>query len=107
MSNPTSIKFSRTLAQAHGLESVVSMINRGGSCESMEGVEFTPEDLAGQYAAEAARDNGFLDVEYLAAHLQFLSDAGAVFYAPSALEWARTVATARHENDLEQGGRHE
>lgn len=101
------IKISRTIAQAHSLEAVVDVINRGGVCEGVEGIEFTAEELAGQYAADAARDNGFLDMESLAAQLEFLSDAGAVFDHPGALEWASTVATAWRENDLEQGGRHE
>lgn len=93
-----SIKFSRAIAQAHSLEAVVAIINAGGIVEGMEGVEFTAEELAGQYAAEAARDNGFLDGESHAAHLEFLRDAGAVFDHPVALAWAGIVAGAMEVN---------
>ncbi len=46
---------------------------------------FTPEALAGQYAADAAIQAGYTAPDCLAAHLEHLADAGAKFDAAEAL----------------------
>lgn len=45
---------------------------------------FTPEELAGQYAADCAKQAGHPDADSIAAHLEFLADAGAKFNATQA-----------------------
>lgn len=50
---------------------------------------FTPEQLAGQYAFDAAELDGTFTVEdVLAAHLDFLAEAGAEFSKSDALKIA-------------------
>lgn len=94
----STIYISRTISQASSIEEVVEAINAGGMCEGMEGVEFSPEQLAGQYAEDAASDSGFpVDLEAIEAHLEFLSDAGAVFNSTEAAEWGMKIASARDE----------
>lgn len=56
---------------------------------------FTPAQLAGQYAFEAARDAGYgTDEETMEAHLEFLREAGATFDAAAAIEAAKAFAGA-------------
>jgi len=53
----------------------------------------TPEQLAAQYALEAARESGYaVDADALSAHLDFLVDAGAVFDPAAALQIAIAAA---------------
>jgi hypothetical protein len=71
---------SNAIRSASSLQQFAAIINEGGTCEGMEGIEFTPEQLAGQYAFEAARDSGWpIDAVALGEHLDVLADAGAEF----------------------------
>lgn len=89
---------SRAIETAGTLDRVVELINAGGTCEGMEGVEFSPEQLAGQYAYDAAYDAGLgIDRDNIAGQLSFLIDASAVFDEAPAIEWALKIAAARAE----------
>lgn len=90
------IYISRAVVSAQSLEDVVEIINKGGVCEGMEGVEFTPEQLAGQYAEDAAHDSGFaVDQDAIEAHLEILRDAGANFDASAAAAHGMAINAAR------------
>jgi len=63
---------------------------------------FSPEDLAGQYAFDAAREADWgLDSDTLKAHLGFLADAGGQFASSEALKIAEAFA-AQHLADAAQ-----
>lgn len=65
---------------------------------------FSPEQLAGQYAADAAKQAGHTTRDDLAAHLEFLAGAGAVFDHAAALDAARQFAPTRYATiDLHSG----
>ena len=65
---------------------------------------FSPEDLAGQYAADAAKQAGHTTQRDLIAQLEFLADAGAVFDHTAALAAARAFVPARFATiDLASG----
>lgn len=92
------IYISRAVQNAATLEQVVELINAGGTTEGMEGVEFSPAQLAGQYAYDAADDAGFgIDRDNIAGQLSFLAAAGAVFDESAAIEWALKLAAASAE----------
>ena len=59
------------------LERIVEVINDGGTSSS------TPEELAGYYAFDAAREGsdnaGDIDSDTIEAHMDFLAEAGARF----------------------------
>jgi hypothetical protein len=84
---------SNAIRSASSLQQFAAIINDGGTCEGMEGIEFTPEQLAGQYAFEAARDSGWpIDAAAIAAHLEVLADAGAEFGHTEAAEHSMALA---------------
>lgn len=56
---------------------------------------FSPEDLAGQYAADAAKQAGHTTQRDLIAQLECLADAGAVFDHTAALAAALAAMPAR------------
>ena len=93
----STIYISNAIRSATSLDEVVELINAGGVCEGMEGVEFTGSQLAGQYAEDCARDSDFFDRASVEAHLEVLSDAGAVFEPEEAAEWAIKIHSARDE----------
>lgn len=89
-----SINISYAVAHAQTLESVVSLVNEG-TCEGLEGMEFTPAQLAGQYAQSAAKDSGYpATSDSVEAHLEFLSDAGASFNFADAVAHAMAIQAA-------------
>lgn len=89
-----SINISYAVANAQTLESVVSLVNEG-TCEGMEGMEFTAAQLAGQYAQSAAKDSGYpVTADAVEAHLEFLLDAGASFNVADAVAHAMTIQAA-------------
>lgn len=70
---------STALDFAGSIEAAAAIITEGTSM-------FTPEQLAGQYAWDAAEQAGYsMDDEAFIAHLDFLIDAGAKFDAGRAL----------------------
>ncbi|MDV6318788.1 hypothetical protein [Chromohalobacter sp. HP20-39] len=89
---------SNAIANATSLEQVVEYVNEG-TCEGMEGVEFTSDMLAGQYAWEAARDaaDGDITEADLEGQLEFLSEAGGVFDEQNAIAHGMKIAAADSE----------
>jgi hypothetical protein len=85
---------SHAMKNANSIERVVELVNKG-TYEGIEGVEFTPEMLAGCYAYNAACDSGNeIDKEELEAQLYCLADGGANFDASGALEYAIKLSKA-------------
>ena len=94
------IYISRAVANAKSIEDVVEIINGGGTCEGMEGVEFTPEQLAGRYAEDAAYDSDYpVDAGSIKAHLEFLAEAGAIFEESAAVAHGLTINAARDKGE--------
>lgn len=86
---------SLTIRDAHSIETVVAAINEAPICEGMEGIEFTAEQLAGQYAAAAQIESGYpVDKAALEAHLDYLQESGARFDYPAAIAQGLAVAEA-------------
>ena len=78
-----------SIREAQTQEAVVEMINQGGITEGMEGVEFGPDQLAGQYAWDAQSESDCeVDKAGIEAHLEILSNAGAEFDFGEALKHA-------------------
>lgn len=86
---------SNAIANATSLEQVVDYVNEG-TCEGMEGIEFSSEMLAGQYAWQAAKeaDDGEITEQHIEGQLEFLSEAGAVFNEQAAIEYGMNIASA-------------
>lgn len=82
---------SLALQNATRLEDVVEMINSGGTCEGVEGIEFNAWQLAGQYAWDAAKDAGYTDPGSLDGQLEYLENVGAEFDRASALAHANAL----------------
>lgn len=85
------MNISLALQNATRLEDVVEMINSGGTCEGMEGIEFNAWQLAGQYAWDAAKGAGHTDSASLFWQLEYLENTGAEFDQPSALAHAEAL----------------
>lgn len=88
---------SRSISNANSIEAVAGIVNDAENLvEGVEGYEFTAAQLAGQYAAQAARDNDTdgaqrMSDDELEAHLDCLHDAGAEFDFRGALDHAKTL----------------
>jgi hypothetical protein len=87
---------SNALEDAKTVAEVVSIIN-SGTVEGMSeagGTEFTPEMLAGQYAAgeceEAKNDATVFDL-FVEVNLDFIADAGAKFDYSKAADYALAI----------------
>jgi hypothetical protein len=92
--NMSTINISYAMRHATKLDAVVEMVNKG-TCEGMEGMEFSSEQLAGQYAFNAASNGDYpVDAGSIAGQLEFLSDAGAVFNASAAIAHGLAIAAA-------------
>ena len=94
----TTIYISNSIKNATSLTEVVDIINDAstGHVEGMEGLEFTPAMLAGQYAHGAARDAGYGETEdNIEAHLDFLVEHGAKFDFMAALAHGVAIAAAQ------------
>jgi hypothetical protein len=78
------------ITEAGGIEEVVEIINvskNGGASGYFGGTDTRePEEMAGQYAWEAADESGYTDDESIEAQLDFLVAAGAEFDFSKALE---------------------
>lgn len=88
---------SLTIRNAFGMKAIVDAINNAPIVEGIEGVEFTAEQLAGQYAAEAeiAADSGYLvDENALWVHLKVLEENGAQFNFQAAIDHGLAFADA-------------
>jgi len=93
----TDTYLSNSITNATSLEKVVTVINAAaeGHIEGMEGIEFTPEMLAGCYAYGAASDSGFeIDEDSIDSHLEILNEAGAQFDHSGAVDYALKLADA-------------
>ncbi|MGP7732914.1 hypothetical protein [Oceanimonas smirnovii] len=93
------IYLSTAIENATSIEQVVELINEG-TCEGMEGIEFTADMLAGQYAWSAAKDfveSADMADDDLETQLEFLSDAGAVFSERAAVDHGLKLAAADTE----------
>lgn len=79
---------SNALQNAHSIDQVVELIN-SGSCEGMEGIEFSSEQLAGQYAWSCAKEAGYgVGKTEIEAQLELISEHGAKFDLNQALDLA-------------------
>jgi hypothetical protein len=88
------INISYAMSHATSLCAVVDLVN-AGTCEGIEGMEFSSEQLAGQYAFHAANTGDYtVDAEAFAGQLEFLSDAGAVFNTSAAIAHGLAIAAA-------------
>ncbi|WP_280568217.1 hypothetical protein [Chromohalobacter sp. 296-RDG] len=89
---------SNAISSATSLEQVVEYVNEG-TCEGMEGIEFTSAMLAGQYAWQAAQEADDSDItEYhIEGQLEFLSDAGADFDEQAAIAYGMKIVAAAAE----------
>ncbi|MDN3525618.1 hypothetical protein QWY79_10115 [Halomonas sabkhae] len=92
------IYLSNAIANATSLEQVVEHVNEG-TCEGMEGIEFTSDMLAGQYAWQAAKeaDDGEITEYHIEGQLEYLSEAGAIFDEQAAIEHGMKIAAADAE----------
>mgnify|MGYP001301969331 FL=1 len=93
------IFLSPAILNAHTLEEVVNYVNEG-TCEGMEGIEFTSEMLAGQYAWSAAKeasDGESITSYHIEGQLEFLSEAGARFDETKATLHGLALASADDE----------
>lgn len=87
------IHLSGSIKKAKSIDEAVEIINSRAPCESIEGVSFTPEQLAGQYACKANEDSDAeLHKDELEVHLSILSEAGARFDSYTALKHACRLA---------------
>ena len=88
---------SNALQNAHSIDQVVELIN-SGSCEGMEGIEFSSEQLAGQYAWSCAKEAGYgVEENDLEAQLEIIAEQGAEFDSKKALEHALQIAKNDNE----------
>lgn len=96
----TTINISYALNNTHSLAAVVELINEG-TCEGMEGMEFTSDQLAGQYAYNAAVESEYpVDADAISAHLDFLAEDGAVFNSVLAAQHALAIHAATLANTI-------
>ena len=91
---------SRALNNATSQEQCVEIIN-SGTCEGMEGIEFSSEQLSGQYAAYAAIENGFTTERDIDGQLDCIEEAGARFERSEALAIALAIVEAEQSNEVE------
>ena len=89
---------SNAIANATSLEQVVEYVNEG-ACEGMEGIEFSSDMLAGQYAWQAAKDadDGEITEYHIEGQLEYLRDAGGVFNEQNAIAHGMKIAAADSE----------
>ena len=94
------IYISNSIKNAKNQEEVVEIINGAadGHVEGMEGIEFTPEMLAGQYAHAAAAQHGYMGEAEIEAHLDILGDAGANFDYFAAAAHGMAIAAAKADD---------
>lgn len=93
------IYLSNAVANATSIEQVVEIVNEG-TCEGMEGIEFTSDMLAGQYAYDAAKtgaDGEPVTEHHIEGHLDFLREAGAEFDERAAIAHGMRIAAADAE----------
>lgn len=93
------IYLSNAIANATSIEQVVEYVNEG-TCEGMEGIEFTSEMLAGQYAWSAAKeasDGESITSYHIEGQLEFLSEVGARFDEAKATLHGLALASADDE----------
>lgn len=91
------IYISNSIKNATALAEVVDIINGAadGHIEGMEGIEFTPAMLAGQYAYDAAAESGYTGKADIEAHLEILENEGAKFDSRAALKHGVAIADAK------------
>lgn len=94
----TDVYLSHAIQNAQNITEVVEMINNGGHSEGIEGVEFTPEMLAGIYSYVAVEDSDSECRVHINdnhdAHLDVLIDCGAQFSSADALLYASQLTLA-------------
>ncbi|OWY39351.1 hypothetical protein CEK28_08505 [Xenophilus sp. AP218F] len=85
-------------------ERIIELINTAPITEGIERIEFSAEQLAGQFAAQGYVESG--EGEYrpatsddIEAYLDGLRDDGAQFHYPTAIEHGLKVAAAMLESD--------
>lgn len=80
------------ITESHSQKQVIDAINsanNGHAVEYFGGSDMhTGDQLAGQYAFDAARDQGDISMENIEAHLGIINEAGANFDAAAAMREA-------------------
>lgn len=77
------------ITNAASLEQVVEIINANEGSEYFGGTDLrSAEQMAGQYAWEAASESGYTDDQSIEGQLEILADAGAMFDFNEALKEA-------------------
>lgn len=92
MNTQETIYLSNCIVNAQRIEQVVELVNEG-TCEGIEGIEFTSEMLAGCYIYNACEYDR--DEDEREAHAEFLIEAGANFDLFDALEYAAELEAAK------------
>ncbi|MDN0082383.1 hypothetical protein QU487_06400 [Crenobacter sp. SG2305] len=89
---------SLTIRNATSTKAIIDAINNAPIVEGMEGIEFSAEQLAGQYAAQAQIAAGDpVDEQALQAHLDVLKAEGAKFDVSAAIAHGLAFAKAAKE----------
>lgn len=90
------INISNSIKNATSLSEVMDLVNGAtdGHVEGMEGLEFTPAQLAGQYAHSAAKAQDYMGEAEIEAHLEILAEEGATFDFSAALAHGLAIAAA-------------
>ena len=84
------------------LEEVAQLVSKG-TCEGIEGIEFSSEQLAGQYAFEAVINSDYkMSTSGLEAHLDILHDAGAIFDYPATLKYTQNCQFLTHKRNTKE-----
>ena len=96
----STIYISNSIKNATSLAEVVAIINGAADdhIEGMEGIEFTPAQLAGQYAHAAAAQSGYMGEAEIEAHLDILANEGANFDYFAASAHGMAIAAAKADD---------
>jgi len=80
---------STAIKEALSIEEVVEIINTAAesTVKFSDGSDMrSPEEMAGEYAFDAAEESGYTDAASIEAHLEYLADQGAEFDFKEALQ---------------------
>ena len=86
------------ITEAKNIDEVVEIINKSKKNELVRHNDTRDaEEMAGQYAWEAAEDSGYIDDYSIESHLDFLVEVGANFNFEAALDYAINRRGMKHE----------
>jgi sulfur carrier protein ThiS len=88
------MNISLKICHATKIEQVVEIVNNGTRADVLPEFEFTPEQLAGQYAFEAVQESEYEHSDQNhEAHLEILEQHGGKFDSFEALKHAKQLAS--------------